>query len=312
MALAACRTTGMYRSVDLPHSPHQARNRVVRELEAKGYRITSTTTDRRRVTITAAKRQSSWPPAKPPATKKPPGPPSQPATKKPPGPPTQTATKKPLINGPTLTAVLSPHKTGTRLLLHSQSSQSFQLLFPKLKHRTYKVGFGLNGRRLLWEAYSASGYRYAPSYGGSLAVEAGARIGYRFIHLGGGDDTPEPQVSVGLALGLGGGVSGTDKGGYALPSLTLSYLIRRTVEPIGGTVIPLGPEFSLDLHAVGILSPRRAGLEGQLVLRYSDIIGVYVGAGYQWLPTRGATFTAGLYLSTVGIAMAALLGALAL
>jgi len=301
MVLAACRTTGRYRSVDLPQIPQGARSRVVQELEAKGYRITSISTDRLRVTITAAKRRSHRPPGKPPATKKPPAPKSP------------QATKKPLTIGPTLTVVLSPHKTGTRLLIHTRRVQNYQSIFPKLKHRAYKVGFGLNGKRMLWEAYTTSGYRYAPGYGGSLAMAAGARLGYRVIRLGGGGDTPEPQVSVGLALGLGGGVSMADKGGYALPSLTLSYLIRRTVEPIDGTVIPLGPEFSLDLHAVGILSPRRTGLEGQLVLRYSDIIGVYVGAGYQWLPTRGATFTVGLYLSTVGIAMAALLiGALGL
>lgn len=290
----------------------------MQELEAKGYRITSISTDRLRVTITAAKRRSHRPPIKPPATKMPPAPPKLPPTKKPPALPSPQATKKPLTRGPTLTVVLHPHKTGThktgtRLLIHTQSSQNYQSIFPKLKHRTYKVGFGLNGKRMLWEAYTTSGYRYAPGYGGSLAMAAGARLGYRVIRLGGGGDTPEPQVSIGLALGLGGGVSMADQSGYALPSLTLSYLIRRTVEPIDGTVIPLGPEFSLDLHAVGILSPRRTGLEGQLVLRYSDIIGVYVGAGYQWLPTRGATFTVGLYLSTVGIAMAALLiGALGL
>jgi len=39
---------------------------------------------------------------------------------------------------------------------------------------------------------------------------------------------------------------------------------------------------------------------------------LYIGAGCQWLSTRRATFTAGLHLSTMGAAMAALIAAIAM
>lgn len=211
---------------------------------------------------------------------------------------------------PALTVTLHPKKAGTRVLLHARDV-CLQGLFRDQNPRDHKVGFGLNGPRLLWEAYAVTGYRYAPGYGHGVAMEAGARLGYRVLRLGGGTDRPEPGVELALAAGLGGGLSNTDKAGYAMPSLTLSYLIRRTLEPIPGKVIPVGPEFSIDLHAVALLGDRRRGLEGQLVFRYNDIGGLYVGAGYQWLPTRGATFTVGLYLSTIGAATAALIAALA-
>lgn len=303
----ACRTTGTYRVVDLPQRSAEARVRVEKELRDRGYKITNTSTVRGRVKITAVWLQSASRkpvPKKPPTSKKP-------AASKQPATPSAKRPAPSPISGRTLTAILHPRKTGTRVLLHTDKRGRLARVFAKSAPRDYKVAFGLNGKRLLWEAHAESGYRYAPGYGSALAIEAGARIGYRVIQFGGGIDRPAPQVSVGVAVGLGGGGSTTDKYGYALPSLTLSYLIRRTVEPIPGKEIPIGPEFSIDLHAVGLLGIHRASLEGQLVLRYSDIFGVYVGAGYQWLPTRGTTFTAGLYLSTLGAYVAALIVALA-
>ncbi|MDY0003155.1 MAG: hypothetical protein RBU30_17785 [Polyangia bacterium] len=211
------------------------------------------------------------------------------------------------------TALLSPRRDGTtRVLLHSSDRNTLDALFGAEKHQDYRPSFGLNGDRLLWELHGEIGYRYAPFYGNSLAIEAGARIGYRLIRLGGGELHPEPSASFGLAAGLGGGWSTKDEKGYAMPSLTLSYLIRRVAEPIPGHLIPVGHELSLDLHTVGLLGTDRRALEGQLVFRYSDMLGIYVGAGYQWLPTKGATFTVGLYLSTIGMALAALIGAIAL
>jgi hypothetical protein len=313
MTHAGCRSVGAYRVVDLPHPPEVARARVEAELEAGGYRVISTANHRQSVQITAVKQRRAGqprPPAKPPAKKRSAPTAQKPNTQK---PNTQKPnTQKPNTKGPRITATLRPHGTGTRVLLAASNTCGVHPVFSKSSHRDYKVAFGLNGPKLLWEIHAGMGYRYAPGLRDNLTMEGGARIGYRFMELGGSEDRPEIGVGVGLSAGLGVGCSFGSERCYAMPSLTLSHLIRRTVEPIEGTVIPMGPEFSVDLHAVGLFNSRRTAVEGQLVVRYSDVIGLYVGAGYQWLPTRGATFTAGLYLSTLGVGLVALLSALAL